>query len=53
MHLHIGWPQGLYLLTGFIGLGCAGWTREFGNVVIGVALWVPILGLLYWGGFFG
>lgn len=55
MHMHIGWPQGLFLgLIAFALLfGSVGEKKSAGNA-IGTALAVAAqLGLLYWGGFFG
>lgn len=55
--LVIGWPQGIYLALTLFGLGVVvakhGKPREAYDATITTIGTALILGLLYWGGFFG
>lgn len=54
MHIHIGWPQGIYLAIFLLSAvynvrGDKNWKDYLGSFT-GI---FGTLGLLYWGGFFG
>lgn len=57
MSFTLGWPQGIVLflstLSLFISIACHGKPRDDHNGIVKFIDTLILIGLLYWGGFFG